>query len=126
MRCVDDRGELVDDQAETNHGRRYEEQQSGERRTRSDTTIRATPRIEHRDERTAPQAARLPESGAAINGREERADGANAAAGNEVYPNTRFVESLKGAGVIRPIRARTSEDQRRPSFRRVFRLRSGE
>ena len=103
------------------HQRQQRERQGGEngREQPSGDPEGPAPPVQFSYPRPAPAAAVIPEPGAAVHGREEGADDADAPAGYQVYLHARFGQRAEHAGVVRAGRAGARQYERRSQLRNV-------
>ena len=87
---------------------------------------RGLPDIHAPRARRAPEPSLVPEPLRAVDRREERADRADAAAGDNVDLDARFMQRPQHAGVVGPGRPRSGQDERSAAAWRVRIWRRGE
>jgi hypothetical protein len=107
-----------------NHREREQRQWDGDDRRRDDERPTGAPKgrppiVEIPDRRRSPEAGLLPQSRAAVDRREHRAEHANAAAGDQVDADAGLMQGAEHTGVIRATGAGTGEYQRRAQPCRV-------
>jgi hypothetical protein len=82
-------------------------------------TQQALPAIKRCRLRRLPDAVVVPETRAAIDGRQRGAGRTDALAGDQIDLDARFMQRAQDAGVIRAVRARATQDQRSATRRTV-------
>ena len=106
-----------DDEAER-HGRdRHRHDRQRQRQRPDDHARHRTPAVERPHRGRAPEPLVVPEPLRAVDRREQRADDADAAAGDDVDLDAGFVERAQHAGVIGAGRAGAGQDERGAALR---------
>ena len=108
----DDQPDYHGRQRHGNDGRRDAKRHNSESRCQ-------TPPVQLMDGRRAPEPFVLPQSLSAVDGREQRADDANAAAGHDIHLDAGLVQRAQNARVIRAGRTGAGQNERSPKLRRV-------
>jgi hypothetical protein len=106
-----------DDQSKRDSGDRHGDDRDRGRQRPSDDARNGPPRVERIDPRRLPEAFIVPEVLGTVDGGEERADRADAAAADDVDLDAGFVQGPEHAGMIGAGRAGADEDQRRAALR---------
>ena len=119
---ADEREEVAGRQDHDRHGQRRHRQQGRRERRRQHprrAPQRGTPAVGAARAAAAPQTARRPQPGSAVDGGEHRSDRADPAPGHQIDLDAGLHEGAQDAGVIGPGGAGAGQDERRPQLRDV-------
>src|SRR5262249_39118786 len=109
----------IDDETESHHGDRNGHDGDPQTDRGRDDARRGPPVVEPRDARRFPESTFVPQTLGAVDGGEQGANRADAAAGDDVDLDAGFMERPQGAGVIRAVGAGSSQYQSGGALRRV-------